>query len=219
MARPPLEVADLVRAAGDAFLERNRHWLRWKHIKVLLAIRRVVPPPSAVISMSAPAADIVPPFRITAAAIAIARSVRRLLGTAGSLRVNENYSRPATYTWCLHCPIGWLHWSCRTRKSSTVSCSVPVPKLFLKWRAIRNTSAQRLVSSACCTPGAKNSKFIRMSIVSFLPAASRPITPAGFVHETTTFFPKGCCVKSFAASSSMRSSRPSRTASSASREI
>src|ERR1700756_1931474 len=40
MARPPLEVADLLRTAGDAFLERNRHWLRWKHIKVLLAIRR-----------------------------------------------------------------------------------------------------------------------------------------------------------------------------------
>src|ERR1700755_2298449 len=40
MARPPLEVADLVRAAGEAFIERNRHWLRWKHIKGLLAIRR-----------------------------------------------------------------------------------------------------------------------------------------------------------------------------------
>jgi hypothetical protein len=40
MARPPLEVADLIRAAGDAFIKRNRHWLRWKHIKVLLAIRR-----------------------------------------------------------------------------------------------------------------------------------------------------------------------------------
>src|SRR6478752_7744259 len=40
MDRPPLEVADLICAAGDAFLERNRHWLRWKHIKVLLAIRR-----------------------------------------------------------------------------------------------------------------------------------------------------------------------------------
>jgi hypothetical protein len=35
-----LEVADIVRAAGDAFIERNRHWLRWKHAKVLLAIRR-----------------------------------------------------------------------------------------------------------------------------------------------------------------------------------
>jgi len=40
MARPPLEVADLVRAAGDAFLERNRHWLRGQHVQVLLAIRR-----------------------------------------------------------------------------------------------------------------------------------------------------------------------------------
>ena len=40
MARPPLEVADVVRAAGDAFIERNRHWLGWKHSKVLLAIRR-----------------------------------------------------------------------------------------------------------------------------------------------------------------------------------
>jgi Putative transposase/Transposase zinc-binding domain len=40
MARPPLEVADLIRAAGAAFIERNRHWLRWKHVKVLLAIRR-----------------------------------------------------------------------------------------------------------------------------------------------------------------------------------
>src|SRR5437667_2648076 len=40
MSRPPLEVADIIRAAGDTFLERNRHWLRWKHIKVLLAIRR-----------------------------------------------------------------------------------------------------------------------------------------------------------------------------------
>src|SRR5216683_2230765 len=40
MARPPLEVADLFRAAVDAFIKRNRHWLGWKHSKVLLAIRR-----------------------------------------------------------------------------------------------------------------------------------------------------------------------------------
>src|SRR6202158_833516 len=40
MSWPPLEVADIIRAAGDAFIERNRHWLRWKHVKVLLAIRR-----------------------------------------------------------------------------------------------------------------------------------------------------------------------------------
>jgi hypothetical protein len=40
MSRPPLEVADLIRVAGAAFLERNRQWLRWKHVKVLLAIAR-----------------------------------------------------------------------------------------------------------------------------------------------------------------------------------
>jgi predicted Zn-ribbon and HTH transcriptional regulator len=40
MRRPPLEVADLIRTAGAAFLERNRHWLSWKHIKVLRAIAR-----------------------------------------------------------------------------------------------------------------------------------------------------------------------------------
>src|ERR1700739_1569693 len=40
MTRPPLEVADLVRDAGTAFIERNRQWLRWTHVKVLLAIAR-----------------------------------------------------------------------------------------------------------------------------------------------------------------------------------
>jgi len=40
MGRPPLEVADIVRAAGELFIERNRHWLRWKHVKVLRAIAR-----------------------------------------------------------------------------------------------------------------------------------------------------------------------------------
>jgi hypothetical protein len=40
MSRPPLEVADLIRTAGAAFLERNRHWLSWRHVKVLLAIAR-----------------------------------------------------------------------------------------------------------------------------------------------------------------------------------
>jgi hypothetical protein len=40
MSRPLLEVADLIRSAGTAFIERNRNWIRWTHIKVLLAIAR-----------------------------------------------------------------------------------------------------------------------------------------------------------------------------------
>jgi putative transposase/transposase-like zinc-binding protein len=40
MDRRPIEVADLVRAAGDAFIERSRTWITWKHVKALLAIAR-----------------------------------------------------------------------------------------------------------------------------------------------------------------------------------
>src|SRR2546430_811057 len=40
MSRPRLEVADIIRSAGTDFIERNRHWLRWTHLKVLLAIAR-----------------------------------------------------------------------------------------------------------------------------------------------------------------------------------
>jgi hypothetical protein len=40
MNRPPLEVADLVRSAGRAFIERNRSWLNRLHLKVLTAIER-----------------------------------------------------------------------------------------------------------------------------------------------------------------------------------
>lgn len=40
MSRPPLEVADLIRAAGQQFIERSRQWLTGQHLKVLAAIER-----------------------------------------------------------------------------------------------------------------------------------------------------------------------------------
>jgi len=40
MSRPRLEVADIIRSAGTDFIERNRSWLRWTHLKVLRAITR-----------------------------------------------------------------------------------------------------------------------------------------------------------------------------------
>ena len=38
MSRPPLEVADLIRAAGESFHERSRKWFTWLHLKILTAI-------------------------------------------------------------------------------------------------------------------------------------------------------------------------------------
>ena len=40
MNRPPVEVADIIRACGAGFIERSRRWLHWSHIKVLNAIAR-----------------------------------------------------------------------------------------------------------------------------------------------------------------------------------
>jgi len=38
MPRPPLEVADIIRAAGDSFFDGRYKWLTWRHLKVLNAI-------------------------------------------------------------------------------------------------------------------------------------------------------------------------------------
>jgi len=38
MQRPPLEVADIVRAVGNRFVENSRQWITRKHLKVLRAI-------------------------------------------------------------------------------------------------------------------------------------------------------------------------------------
>jgi len=40
MSRPPLEVADIIRCAGQSFIERSRKWINGQHEKVLLAITR-----------------------------------------------------------------------------------------------------------------------------------------------------------------------------------
>ena len=40
MNRPPVEVADIVRASGDRFMEHSGRWLHWSHVKALNAIRR-----------------------------------------------------------------------------------------------------------------------------------------------------------------------------------
>ena len=40
MSRPLVEMADIVRCAGQSFLEHSCRWINWQHRKVLLAIAR-----------------------------------------------------------------------------------------------------------------------------------------------------------------------------------
>src|SRR6267378_2753857 len=139
MARPPLEVADLVRAAGDAFIERNRHWLRWKHIKVLLAIRRCRTAAlgghldectrcghRAPISYNSCRDRHCPKCQTAARDRWIAARRRELLPTR---YLHVVFTLP-------HRLAPLVDWCYRTRRSSTASCSVPVRKPFSKWLAI-----------------------------------------------------------------------------------
>jgi hypothetical protein len=38
MKSPLFEVADIIRAHGDSFIQKNRSWLTWWHLRVLFAI-------------------------------------------------------------------------------------------------------------------------------------------------------------------------------------
>jgi len=157
---------------------------------------------SAAISMSALAADIVPPSRTTAAAIGTARSVRLVRVSAGSRRVVVNCCPRPTSMSSSGCRRNWLHGLFRTGKSSTVCCSGPAPKPCWKSRATPPISVLTSASSACFIPGTRNSNSIPMSTVSFPPADSPAITPTGFDPTHASSFPSLYCGACFAASSS-----------------
>ena len=213
MDRPPLEVADLVRAAGDAFIERSRKWISWKHVKVLLAIARC---------------------RTAALGGHLDECTR-----CGHRAISYNSCRNRH---CPKCQAGarerWLEKRRRELlPTQYVHVVFTLPRQlaplvlqnkkvlydllfrtsaepFWKSRAIPSISVQKLASSACCIPGVKNSNFTRMYIAWCRLVAYLSITTAGSNHATTSFFPSRCSVASFAASSTKRSSVPFMTASS-----
>ena len=153
MTRPPLEVADLVRTAGTAFIERNRQWLRWTHIKVLLAITRCRTAALGGHIDECTRCGHRAAISITVVAIAIARSVRPALANAGSRHVAAHFCPRPTSMWFSLCLRNWLRWLCRTRKSSMVCCCAPAQKLYSKWLATPGISAPRSASSVCYTHG------------------------------------------------------------------
>ena len=154
-----------------------------------------------------------------AAAIAIARSVRPLLGTAGSLRVDEELL-PTRY---LHVVFTLPH---RLAPLVLQNKKVLYGLLF-------RTSAETLLEAARDPRhlGAEIGFFsvlhtwsqqlkIHPHVHCVVPAGGLSLDHSRWVRSRDNyFFPKGCCVKSFAASLSMRSNRLFTMASSASREI
>ncbi len=82
MNRPTLEVADIIRASANSYLERHRSHLAWQHRKVLDAIARCRTRLWAVIAISAVAA-VIRPSLTTPAATGTAPSARETHAPSG----------------------------------------------------------------------------------------------------------------------------------------
>src|SRR5215471_6642605 len=105
MSRPPLEVADIVRAAGEAFIERNRHWLHWKHVKVLRAIARCRTAALGGHLDECERCGHRAPISYNSCRDRHCPKCQTAAGTAGSLRVKRSFSPRATYTWSSPCRV------------------------------------------------------------------------------------------------------------------
>ena len=164
MSRPPLEVADLIRSAGTAFVERNRHWLSWKHVKVLRAIARC--------RTAALGGHLDQCTRCGHRAISY-NSCRNRHCPKCQTAARERWiaARRARTSPDALCPCG-LHTTSgasatgsaeqEARLRSFISCQCAKP--FWKSHAIPDISVPRSASSACCIPGTRSSTFTHMSI-------------------------------------------------------
>jgi len=116
MSRPLLEVADLVRSAGAAFIGRNQAWIRWTHIKVLLAIARCRTAALGGHIDECTRCGHRATISYNSCRNRIAQSVRRALANAGSRHDGANCSPRPTSMSCLRYRRNWLRWPCKIRK-------------------------------------------------------------------------------------------------------
>jgi hypothetical protein len=213
MDRPPVEVADLVRAAGDAFIERSRKWITWKHVKVLLAIVRC---------------------RTAALGGRLDECTR-----CGHRAISYNSCRNRH---CPKCQAGarerWLEKRRRELlPTHYVHVVFTLPRQLapltlqnkkVVYDLLFRTSAETLLEVArdpkhlgaeigffsVLHSWSQKLDFTHMCIAWRPPVDCLPITRAGSNHATISFFLSRCSVMSFAESSTKRSSAPFMTASS-----
>src|ERR1700757_214473 len=200
MNRPSLEVADLVRAAGRAFIERSRKWITWQHLKVLRAIARCRTAALGGHLDECTDCGYRPAISYNSCRD---RHCPKCQANARNrwLEARRRELLPTRYVHIVFTlPHGWRRSPCRTRKSCTICCCRPVPKPSSKSLAIPNISAPRSASSVCFTPGIKNSNITRTPIVWCPPADCRSITLFGLHRTLASFFPSRCSGGFFAAS-------------------
>ena len=110
MNKPPFEVSDIIRTAGNGFVEKNLSRLSWQHLRVLRAIERCRTAarwPSGSLYSLRPSGHLTLIVRVE---IAIAASVRPTLGINGWRLVRKGYSWFLTFVLSLYCRINYPRW-------------------------------------------------------------------------------------------------------------
>jgi hypothetical protein len=166
MNRPTLEVADIVRAAGNSFWERYGSRLAWPHRKVLDAIVRCRTVALGGHLDRASAAAI-RPSRTTHAATGTAPGARATRVPGGWPRVRLSCCPCLTSISSSPCPTSSQRSSSRTRGCFMICSFAAVPRRCSKLPAIPSTSARRQGSSACSIAGDRTSSIMPTSITSF----------------------------------------------------
>ena len=213
MTRPPLEVADIVRAQGDRFIQHNFRWIHWTHRKVLLAIARCR---TAALGGHR---DQCPRCGYRAISYNSCRN-RHCPKCQSGARDKWIVARQSELL-----PVAYVH-VVFTLPHQLAPLALQNKKVLygLLFRASAETllevagdpaiSAPTSASLPSCIPGVKIFWLIRTSTVSFQPEVSRPTAPAGSIPAIPSSCPSTYSVASFAASSSPLSNDDSSNANS-----
>jgi hypothetical protein len=185
MSRPPLEVADLMRAAGTAFYERSRKWFTWLHLKILTAI--------VCCRTSTLGGHIDECSRCGHRAISFNSCRNRHCPKCQSnardrwLEARRRDLLPVRYAHVVFTLPGQLAPLALQNKGEIYGLLFRASAETLLTLATTDTSGRRSAFSACCTPGIRNCCTIRMSIAWFRPADCRPTIAGGSLPGPGSF--------------------------------
>jgi predicted Zn-ribbon and HTH transcriptional regulator len=192
MNRPTLEVADIIRQAGNSFIERNRDHLGWPHLKVLRAIRDC--------RTAALGGHIDRCARCGYQAISY-NSCRNRHCPKCQTRARENWVVKQTADLL---PVPYFHVVFTLPHELS---AVGLQNKRVVYNLLFHAAAQTLLEVAATTPststlrsaflpffirGVRTCSITRISTASSRRAVSLPITRAGFVPLPVSFFPSVC---------------------------
>src|SRR5215469_10748103 len=142
MIRPPLEVADIVRTYGTAFLKQHRRWLTALHLKVL---RAIVACRTAALGGHLEQCDSCGQRAISynSCLNRHCQSAKPQHGRLGWRNVPPNCCPYPTIMSSSPCPTSWLPWPCRTKLSFMACCFELQPRPYCRSPLIPSTWALR----------------------------------------------------------------------------